>query len=73
MANPIMDNLGVVFKNEKERKEFFADRVRNYAALQKQINEPFKIDYSVFSKSPAEKAVTRSIAQNWQAKRRKAV
>lgn len=70
MANPIMDNLGVTFKNDKERKEFFSDRVRNYAALQKEINQPFKIDYSEFTKSPEEKAITRSIAQNWRNKRK---
>lgn len=55
MSYDITTNLGVTFKTEKERKEFFSDRKRNHEELQKEINIPFKVDYSVFSKCPAER------------------
>lgn len=55
MSYDITGNLGVTFKSDKERKEFFSDRKRNHEELQHEINIPFRVDYSVFSKSPAER------------------
>jgi hypothetical protein len=51
MALPIMDNLGVVFKSKEERAAFFADRIKNHATLQSEINIPFRVDYSAFTKT----------------------
>lgn len=61
-----MDNLGVTFKNEKERKEFFSARVKNHAELQKEINIPFTIDYSAFKKDKVEKIQHKNIVKKWK-------
>ena len=60
---PVMDNLGVTFKNKNERAEFMADRLRNHAALQKEINEPLRIDYAAFKKSKDEKLEHRTVVR----------
>jgi hypothetical protein len=61
----ILDNLGVIFKNNAERREFMQDRVNNHARLQREINVPFIIDYSVFEKSSDEKFRLRIMKKKW--------
>lgn len=65
----IMDNLGVTFKNKKDRDEFFSERSKNYYELQKEINIPFRVDVAVFKKSTEEKVLAANLKRQFYGRR----
>jgi hypothetical protein len=70
MTLPIMDNLGVQFKNDKERAEFMSDRVLNHSRLQQEINIPYEIDHSEFQKTAEQKTDVKVMKKLWASKKK---